>query len=381
MVDPNSHPPATAITRLAKERWDAVIVGAGPAGGVAGAILAAKGWRTLLVERASWPRQKVCGGCLNANAVRMLHSLGLASALAGSTLIDRTILRTPARSVVLPMPAGLAISRDVLDSGLVTEFQRRGGTFVSNVTATLLPVDVNPVFRTIGLRSADAEMAIEARIVLACDGISGTLLKGEPTTEWDVAADAWIGVSTTLADDPCLQSRSIHMHVADDGYVGIVRLADGSAHLAAALCPDRCRTIGGPGELISQILERCGHSRPALDNVRFQGTGHLTRRRRVLGGHRVLTVGDACGYVEPFTGEGMAWAIQSAARATSLLPHPLDAWPRTLVEQWMRQHRSTIQRQHARCRMIRYGVRRPRLAATAMNLLAVCPQLAGWTMR
>ena len=67
------------------------------------------------------------------------------------------------------------------------------------------------------------------------------------------------------------------------------------------------------------------------ESARLRGTGVMTRRRSRLGGHRVLAAGDAAGYVEPFTGEGMAWAVRSAALAAAMLPGAGEAWPGELA--------------------------------------------------
>ena len=68
--------------------WDALVIGAGPAGSVTARELARRGRRVLLVDRATFPRSKVCGGCLNGAAIRTLERLGLGRVLEGALPLD-----------------------------------------------------------------------------------------------------------------------------------------------------------------------------------------------------------------------------------------------------------------------------------------------------
>ncbi len=369
-----------SLDELAAETWDAVVVGAGLSGAACAATLAQRGWRTLLLERSRWPRDKTCGGCLNAKAVGLLNEMGLNRAVRSAVPIQRTMLCTPHRRVQIDMPVGgVAIGRREMDGALVDVAIQRGAVFVPLVSATLQPAGNDAETRCITVQSGTRRSILHTRVALACDGIGGGFLKNEPGIEWDIATDAWIGVSATLPEVGSVAPHTIHMHVAEGGYAGVVRMADGSAHLAAALSPVVCRAKGGPAHVVNEILRRCGGP-PMKDTASIKGTGLLTRRRRTLGSHRMLAVGDACGYVEPFTGEGMEWALRSARDAVALLEAP-DRWSSSLVAQWAAHHRATVDRQHRRCRTIRYGLHRPPLATAAVTALAVWPALANWVMK
>jgi hypothetical protein len=214
------------------------------------------------------------------------------------------------------------------------------------------------------------------------------------------------------------------MHIGYGGYVGAVCLPDGRVHLAAALDPIRCRNAGGPGPLVEKILHSCGHfdfsknllradlapspgaagggrdedaSASSVDrsafpegchpsplpdyrargqeNAGFRGTGLMTRRRVHLGGHRVLAIGDACGYVEPFTGEGMAWAIRSAIAAADLL-QVIDHWPEDMPARWENLHHNLVQRKQRWCKALRPLVRHPSLALLGINTARLMPPIA-----
>ena len=107
------------------------------------------------------------------------------------------------------------------------------------------------------------------------------------------------------------EPQTVYMACAAEGYVGQVVVEDGRMDMAAALDPLAVKAAGGPGELATKIIDQAGFPPvPDLARLPWKGTPHLTRQSPRLGGERLFVLGDAAGYVEPFTGEGMAWASQ-----------------------------------------------------------------------
>ncbi len=214
------------------EEWDAVVVGAGIAGGVAASMLAGRGWRVLLVEKSAWPREKVCGGCLNAAAVEVLRGIGVDATKLWAEPIDSVIWHVGRRSLQLEIPRELAVSRSDLDAAIVAEATRRECEFLSGFSATLLPGEAGDSFRLIKLQRMDESLIVRAGVVLACDGIGGTLLAGESWAGWDISPGAWMGVAATC--EGCSEDilpRSIYMHVGNNGICG-----DGSDDGFARAC-------------------------------------------------------------------------------------------------------------------------------------------------
>jgi menaquinone-9 beta-reductase len=358
--------------------WDAVIVGAGPAGGVAAALLAERGASVLLVEKSDWPRDKVCGGCLSAPAVRALASAGLGHILATSQRINQVAWQSGGQSMCLDAPGGAAISRGDFDGALIAQAIRRGCRFSPRTGAQLLSSDHAGDYRELTLTTSGQTQTIKSHLVLACDGIGGTFLANEPWAQWTIARNAWMGVSTTCPEWPGrLASGTIYMQVGHGGYVGLVRLGDGQVHLAAALDPAACRRSGGPARLVEAILFSRGRDIwPGLTHARFRGSGALTRRRSELGNHRILAIGDACGYAEPFTGEGMAWAIAGAIQVVQMLPAELENWPIDLPRRWQARHAATIAIRQKWCKALRLLVHHPLPAAAVIAAGRAMPFLA-----
>ena len=146
---PNSQDDRIAATlswdETAREPWDAVIAGAGPAGAVCAYLLARRGHSVLLVDKSDFPRSKVCGSCLNGAALSALAVVGLGElpARLGGVPLHAIQLQTAHCHATLPLPVGLAVSRCAFDAALVRAALAAGAAFLPRTTATLDPVTVN----------------------------------------------------------------------------------------------------------------------------------------------------------------------------------------------------------------------------------------------
>jgi flavin-dependent dehydrogenase len=165
------------------------------------------------------------------------------------------------------------------------------------------------------------------------------------------------------------------MCVSQTNYVGLVQLADGRIHLGASLHQATAHD-DGPRHAVQQILNHCGFSHLRIPvHAKFHGTTPLSGHRPVVGGRRVLVLGDSCGYVEPFTGEGIAWALRSARAACSLLPdNPADS-PTEFANSWGALYYQEVVRRQRWCKRFRYLLRRPTLSAACYTAARCTPWL------
>jgi menaquinone-9 beta-reductase len=369
-----------SVAMLSERVWDVVVVGAGPAGSVAARELARAGASVCLLERAVFPRTKPCGYCVNRAAMTALERIGLGDLVitAGGIPIRKLDLAVGGRSrarAVLALRSGAVLARSVFDWALVRAAAAEGAIFSDGVTARLGPVVEGG--RWVEVQHNGERGRIRARVVLAADGIGGTLLRDEPDLQPIVSPASYIGVALTLpaADCPAeIGPGVICMTCGQSGYVGAVRLGTGELHLAAAIDPSVIRSDGGPGAAASRILHEGGRQTPgAIASAQWRGTPGLSRRRKVEG-EGVLVIGDAAGYVEPFTGEGMAWAIMSAVAAA---PIALASVRGDAVRgQWTRRHSALVGPRQRVCRAVAWGLRRPGLLRTAVRFAGVAPALA-----
>jgi menaquinone-9 beta-reductase len=156
-----------------------------------------------------------------------------------------------------------------------------------------------------------------------------------------------------------------------------VRIEEGQVHVGAALDPQFIRQCGSPGRSVVSVLEDAGVPvGGAFDSLDWLGTLPLTRRTSRPVGRRVLLVGDAAGYIEPFTGEGMAWALATASAATPFLQRGLRAWGEPLEREWIATCDTLTGRQRRSCRMIARALRAPWAVRTAIGALGYWPWLA-----
>src|SRR5262249_6618229 len=120
--------PVPAVVEAAVT-WDALVIGAGPAGSVTARELARRGLRGLLVDKANFPRAKVCGCCLNAAAVATLRRLGFGHGPPGAVPRGRVPIGAAGHTACLGLPRGRALSRGAFDARLVDEAVKGGAEF------------------------------------------------------------------------------------------------------------------------------------------------------------------------------------------------------------------------------------------------------------
>jgi flavin-dependent dehydrogenase len=355
---------AAAVAR----EWDVLVIGAGPAGGVAALALARGGARVLLVDRAAFPREKVCGCCLSARGAEMLRDLGVR--LPAASGFRGVVVRCGRREAVID-GAGVVIPRRDLDVAITEAAVGAGATFIPACAARAVGASRGGVAAALGGHG----VVVRARTVVAADGIGGSALDARAEFRPRVAARSCFGASTVLDAAPAWAERgAVHMTVGEGGYVGAVRLADGRTNLAAAIDPSLARRVGGPSRAAAAILESSGLDAAGVWNARWRGTPALTRSRCVQSG-RVFVIGDAAGYVEPFTGEGMTWAI---AGALAVAPHVQAAVAtRVAVEEsWPVEYHRLFGARHRACGVVAALVRSPRLVRALLAAGGVTRALA-----
>ncbi len=322
----------------AGRKWDAIIVGAGPAGSSAAIGLARQSLAVLLVDKASFPRGKVCGCCLNPTSLGALADLGLGDPVnrLGARSLHELRLAAGGRVARIDLAEGAALSRERLDAELVSCAIQAGAHFLPRTLATPGPGNVTTEHRTVQLGHEGKQVTAAAQVVLAADGLAGRFLADEPGFAVHVVKGSLMGVGATLALErgaisERYQPGIIYMACGWGGYVGLTRLEDDRLDIAAALKPGMARRAGGLAALVGAILREAGLPAPCdLDALEWHGTPQLTRRRAVAG-NRLLVLGDAAGYVEPFTGEGIGWAL-TAGRAIVPLIAAVKGWSPTLAD-------------------------------------------------
>lgn len=367
--------PTLDLSTASRRPWDVAIVGAGPAGALAARELARWGLAVLLIDKSSFPRGKVCGCCLNGRALSILGAVGLGSVTAAGLPLHRAWLSARGGGALLPLPAGVALSRSTLDAALVEAAVQAGADFLPETQAS--SGECRGSTRALILRRQTSSVEVSARVVLAAGGLGGDFAIGTKA-RGGVANGSRIGAGMMAASGPAFyEAGTIYLACGHGGYVGLVRVEGGQLDIAAALDPAWIRRAGGPGAAASAILAEAGLSPvAALTDGAWRGTPPLTRHAGRLAAERLFVLGDAAGYVEPFTGEGIGWALASAVAVVPLVVRGVRRWEPALAGQWDRVYRQTVAGRQLSCRALAALLRRPRLTRGLIFLLAYLPRLA-----
>jgi menaquinone-9 beta-reductase len=346
------------LHNLPQQEWPVVVIGAGLAGAFASYLLARDGQKVLLVDSKEFPRTKVCGCCLNNRGVSYLQQGGAEDLLqtCGAVPLNSASFHYGRSQVDIDHLGGVVVSRAALDTALTVEACQSGATFLPQTTATVLPAPSTNEHggkRLVKLEQGGACITVEAQIVIAADGLNRSSLK-HVRTEFPetVSEKSWLGIGATLTNDALhLPTGHLQMYVGCGGYLGVVRFRDSRLNFAAAISRSMLKAAGSPSAAARAIVRK--HSSLAsllTDEVDWLGTGPLTRRSHVVAKDRCFLIGDAAGYVEPFTGEGMTWAL-GAATALVPLVHTAtqNGWTKEIEQAWARELGQTVRLRQQWC--------------------------------
>lgn len=362
-------------------RTDVAIIGGGIAGLIASIVLARHGLKVLLCEKKSYPRDKVCGACLNANALATLEQLQLSFLLdqLNAPHLNQVQIQCGPRTLKLPLPSGRAITRREFDLALATEAARCGVDLQENVTASLDSLTSDQKFRKIKLQSPHAERELEASLVFVAAGLSGVR---ENSLPWPalIQHHSKIGMGLNFeANSHNIQSHTIHLCVRRQGYLGIVCAENNQLNLAAAIDPELLKQEKSFGAWVRGTLHQYDLSIDfPLEEAPWRGTPTLTRNIPQPYGRRWLAIGDSAGYVEPFTGEGMAWAMAGGAIAASLVIENLASWDIQHERQWGSLYQQLIRHRQFSCRSLAWLLQNSLRSRIAIEAAAWFPALGRW---
>jgi geranylgeranyl reductase family protein len=335
------------VEPLTKRLLDLLVVGAGPAGVAAGIEARRLGVEALVVDKATFPRDKTCGDGLTAGALRLLDGVGfdVRTLPSWEAVTDTVIVSPTGREVEVPLPpdgayAGV-VPRAELDAALVEHARTRGVEVREGTAVTRLHDDGDEVAATFAdgrdvrarfVIAADGHWSPVRRMVDGDDGHDGRD-RGRPLgrpigTSWHAFRQYFSGV-----DD-----RRLWVLFEEDllpGYAWVFPVGDGRANVGFGVLKTDDDSTNGKA-LAAQwrgLADRPSLRRALGPRARPEGTvrawpipAAYDRDRLTRG--RVLFVGDAGNVVDPMTGEGIAQALESgtlAARAIATSPTDHDA--------------------------------------------------------
>lgn len=304
---------------------DVLIAGAGPAGCMAAVVLARTGARVLVVDRARFPRHKLCGDTLNPGALALLAHVGLGAVADTGVPLDGMMVTGPSGARIIgdygEGVAGRALPRAVLDARLVDEAVRAGAQVREGVRV------VEPLYDESGPRTQvrgavlDVEgrrVRIPALVTIAADGRRSALGLATGLLQHPPRPRRW-AVGAYYADVAALQSRG-EMHIRQGHYLGIAPLPDGIANVCfvSALREG----FDAPEALLSRAIASDRQLRERFASARRVSAvtvvGPLAVDASAAGMPGLLLAGDAAGFVDPMTGDGMRLALHGGKLAAEV---------------------------------------------------------------
>lgn len=329
--------------------YDAIIVGAGPGGSGLATWLAREGLDVLLLDKQAFPRDKTCGDALSPRAVRILRSLGIHELLP--TLgyqIDGISVTTPSGAqieapITINGDPGYVIRRIDLDEGLRAAAVTAGAEFVGDVRVTHVTEEEG---RVIG-ESPRTPLWWRGRVIILAVGANVGLLKQlrllPDRPEFGYAARLYFEDMTGLLRQIQFRFDGVPL----PGFGWIFPLSESTANVGAGL-------FGHPRRTAYDVLQQFLRHAPVVELL---GDGHAVDQpkayplrtdfhRSPARRGRLLLIGEAAGLVNPFSGEGIDYALESAVLAGECL---LDCFAKgDLSEQalsrYERQLRARFQR-------------------------------------
>jgi len=389
---PSTVPPAQREPPLS---CDLLVVGAGPAGAAAAAHarLRAPGLATWLVDQQAFPRDKACGDGVGPGVVARLVTLGAGHIVAGRRPIERVTIVGPSGATAggdLPpvggnRPVGYVVPRVDFDAALFHHACRLGAISYAGWRMTSLDTSM-PGHVQVRLARAGEALSVRARAVIAADGVRSTIRRclGVPYNRprhTGLAIRAYV-----TAPAPVFQDLEFpFLAPLLPGYGWVFPLDATHANVGVMLDASRYRHSPASLEvLLAQFLRAhaARHGAPLdLHGRKAYMLSFGSQLPRLAHG-RVALIGDAGSQVNPFTGEGIAYALAAAMLAVDSLrttgidaPRPFAAYERAFRARFERHFRaSQFAKRLARSRRfadwaIRAAARSPVLVAKSTELL------------
>ncbi len=308
---------------------DVLIAGAGPAGAIAATILARAGVRVLVLDRARFPRPKLCGDTVNPGAFAILRRLGLECVVTRALPLDGMIVTGGGDVRVEGRYGGVcghAISRTDLDLALLMAAAGAGARIEQGVLVDAPIVDTTRGEVVAGLMVKGRHgkrHRITAAVTIAADGRYSRVARAVGLSRSPSHPRRW-AIGSYFQDVAGMTSCG-EMHVRRGHYLGVAPLPGGITN-ACLVTPEPGG--GRPCDLLRNALAQDPVLRERFRNARMVieaiSLGPLAVDCPAAGMPGLLLAGDAAGFVDPMTGDGLRFAIRGAELAALEILHALE---------------------------------------------------------
>jgi len=311
-------------------RWDVIIVGAGPAGSATALLLAKKGYQVLLLDKATFPREKLCGEYLSPGAVEVLDRLGALKAIreAARPIRGMRLVSPDGTTFVAchpPETPGLALSRRTLDHLLLLHARRSPLAWLEGFRVEGLLMEKGQVVGVRG-RGPEGPEGFQGRLVIGADGRNSIvarqlrLFRRHPSHRKMVLAAHYEGVEADEGHGQVFVGRSGYgiLNPLGDGLVNVNLVVD-----QEGLDLGRERLEACFARVLRGLPGLAGRLKGGKRSEGIRALGPLAHQAIRISWDGALLVGDAAGFFDPFTGEGVYMALRGAELAAQVVEEAL----------------------------------------------------------
>jgi menaquinone-9 beta-reductase len=372
-VNGNADHCSLSLVEFGMEIFDVAIVGGGPAGSSCAAFCALAGLHTLVLERERFPREKVCGDCINPSCWPVLERLAVAARvldLPHSKLTSVEFIAIDGHKVTVDLPTGdppevgeISVKRSLFDHLLLKRAREVGALVREETIVTAL--EHNGDWKIATVTSGD----FRARALIAADGRNSTVarlrnLLPRPTRE-RVALQAHIPLPQNFG-------KRIVLQFLREGYSGQAPVNKTELNLCL---------VGTP-PTISRLRQWAQSHFEIAANQPWRTITPLTRAPVPCAHENLLFIGDAARVVEPFTGEGIYYALRSGELAAGTIAKIIRGTDRQLALQEFARECAEMYRGRLWInRLARAAVLSPRLASFLIQATRIEPVFRSLTTK
>ena len=347
--------------------FDVAIVGSGPAGASCAGFCAQAGLRVLVLEREKFPREKVCGDCLNPACWPVLHRFGVAERVCGlphGELDSVDFIGVDGNRVTIPLPTNggreIAVKRSSFDHALMNRGRELGAEIREGMTVTGVCAPADPAEPW---RVTTVTQEFDARILVAADGRNSSIARFcgvLPKIEKERVA-----IQTHLPLPPDF-GRRVVLQFRPEGYSGQAPVGEDQLNLCLVSTAPR----------LSAIRRWAEETFALAPTHPWRTITPLTRAPISTATAGLFLVGDAARVVEPLTGEGIYYAIRSGEIAADAIARIIRGGDsREIAREHQRQRTQLYRGRLWVNQLARQAVLHPNAASVALRLSQVQPAL------
>ena len=306
--------------------YDVIIAGAGPAGSACATLLAREGLSILLIDKSKFPRDKICGDCINPASWKYFDLLGVSEAFRRLDLrIIESIRITnlSGKEIVIKALTNsarpfFAIRRSILDNLLLQNAMREGSEFLEETT--FLDANLEDAWHVL-VRHNNGIESYRCDYLVGADGRNSTVankIGAWSRSKPSVVSQKRIGIQWHSDFQSGIGSE-VRLYTMKDGYFGIVNVDDQNSNIAMVTNPNVARKAL---DNFTEFIEESIFSNPTTRRYAKHLEPHnevvmtfpINPVRRYWRKSKSFLAGDARQTVEPFTGEGVSFALEDGIR-------------------------------------------------------------------